>query len=302
MNMLQCIAWLGYRRFRLLKYSLLGRNPLNRKDSVLPLRDEWASVKGLLKANQKRPTFTETDAEERCRWETSAGAFWMPRGSKADFIGMLAAEIDSNVYTIDGIEPLGPASVVLDCGANVGFFSRHALKAGAGKVVAFEPSPETAFCLRRNLAPELASGRAIVVEKGLWDSETELSFSAAVKVNPGSHHVVEGSTGDTVISVTTIDRAVEELGLSQVNYIKMDIEGSELRALRGAQNTIRRHRPVCSIATEHTDDLFANAEAVIQAMRAIDSHYRYICTEAHAYVSPSRGKVLTPYAMLFTAT
>ena len=79
----------------------------------------------------------------------------------------------------------------------------------------------------------------------------------------------------------------------------MDIEGSELRAIAGGKKTMREYTPTCSIATEHTDDLFANAAAVIDAMKAIDSRYHYVCTEAHGYVSPSRGDVLTPYALLF---
>jgi FkbM family methyltransferase len=302
MTTLYSLAWLAYRRLRALEYSILGRNPLCRGKGALGLAEEWASVRGLLLAKQSPSTILETDAEGHTLWKTAAGSFWTPRGADSHFVGMLAAEILANVYSIGGVETLGSSSVVLDCGANVGCFSRHALNKGAGLVVAFEPSPETALCLRRNLAPEIESGRAVVIQKGLWDSETTLSFRADNKSNPGSHHVMEGPPGDTSISVTTIDEVVKALALPKTSYIKMDIEGSELRAIQGGQNTIRQHRPVVSIATEHTDDLFANAVAVLEAMRSLNPSYGYVCTEAHVYKSPSRGKLLTPYALLFSVT
>ena len=45
--------------------------------------------------------------------------------------------------------------------------------------------------------------------------------------------------------------------------------------------------------------MFANTQAVIDVVRAIDPFYRYVVAEAHPYKSPSRGLVLTPYSLLF---
>ncbi|MCX7824006.1 MAG: FkbM family methyltransferase, partial [Verrucomicrobiae bacterium] len=46
------------------------------------------------------------------------------------------------------------------------------------------------------------------------------------------------------VPLTTIDKLVGELGLERVDFIKMDIEGCEGRALRGMLGLLRRHRPV----------------------------------------------------------
>ena len=52
----------------------------------------------------------------------------------------------------NGWQGVQAGDIVLDCGANLGTFSRHALNMGARMVVAVEPGPETAKCLVRTFA------------------------------------------------------------------------------------------------------------------------------------------------------
>ena len=67
---------------------------------------------------------------------------------------------------------------------------------------------------------------------------------------------IESSGESTMVEVplTTIDILVADLGIERVDFIKMDIEGAERNALRGAVQTIRKHRPRLSIATENLPD------------------------------------------------
>ena len=67
-----------------------------------------------------------------------------------------------------------PGDVVLDCGANVGVYTRHALEAGARLVVAIDPAPENIECLRRNFSEEIKAGRVVVYPKGVWDKDEVL--------------------------------------------------------------------------------------------------------------------------------
>jgi FkbM family methyltransferase len=290
------LAWMMFRVARRALYSVAGKNPVVRGPHAPTISEEWKSVRGLKNAQRVRPALIDTDSGGLCLWNTPLGDMWLPPGAAEDYVGMLSGEMQANVYSL-----IESDKILLDCGANVGFFSRYAFLRGARKVIAFEPSPGNAACLRKNFAPEIAAGRFVLVEKGVWDADAILSFSNSNTVNPGSHHLSEDGQGDLQVPVTSIDRVMEALGLTQLDYIKMDVEGAEVRALKGAERTIRSFRPRLCVATEHTDDLFANALAVIDLIQKMDTSYGYVCTESHGYQSPSHGRVLTPYSVLFRA-
>jgi FkbM family methyltransferase len=291
--------WLLYRRARQLSYTLAGRNPLPGLAEPLSWSLEWQSVRGLKRALAAPPRKAESDADGSLLWHTLLGPFWTPPGAGSDYVGRLAAEMLSNVYDLNSLKTKSQDPVILDCGANVGFFTRFALRAGSRQVFAFEPSPGNVACLRRNLEKEIDAGEVVIIPKGVWDQETTLAFRTENKNNPGAHCVTEDGTGDLNVPVTSIDKACSKLGLSRVDYIKLDVEGAEVRAITGAERVIREYRPWLCVATEHTDDLFANSVDVIKAVRRIEPRYRCVCTEAHAYYSPSRGSLLTPYSLLF---
>jgi FkbM family methyltransferase len=290
--------WLAYRRARRLSYTLVGRNPLRVRAAPLSWRQELRSVRGLLRALTDPPYILKRE-DGRVLWRTVLGPMWTPPGAGPNYVGRLAAEMLANVYDLGTLRRRTSGPVVLDCGANVGFFTRLALQSGAAHVVAFEPSPGNLVCLRQNLETEIETGKVTIIEKGVWDSDAILSFSSSNKANPGAHHISVDGMGDSQIPVTAIDVVCERLNLTRVDYLKLDVEGSEVVAIRGAARVIRESHPVLCVATEHTDDVFANAVAVLETMREIDPSYRCVCTEAHIYSSPSRGSVLTPYSLLF---
>ncbi len=191
------------------------------------------------------------DANGLALFDTANGPFWAPKrntGSLPQVIG----EVDSDVYTTEE-HPLPPNAVVLDCGANVGVFTRHVLSEGASKVVAIEIAPENIECLRRNFAKEIAAGKVIVYPKGVWDKDDTLTLTVYDN-DSGSNTVAlhpANSEPGPKVPLTTIDKIVAELKLDRVDFIKMDIEGSERRALRGGIETIRRFRPHMAISVEH---------------------------------------------------
>lgn len=188
---------------------------------------------------------------------------------------------------------------LLDAGANIGVFARWALLGGVRRVICFEPSPQNADCLRRNLAVGMRNHRVQVIQKGLWDSTKGISFRTTIPNNPGAHHIVEDGSGDLTIPVTSLDEICAELDLERIDYIKMDVEGAEQQVLAGASKTISCFHPQLCVATEHTADLFFNAQAVVSQIMGLNAGYRYRVNEVHGYVSPSRGSVLTPYSILF---
>jgi FkbM family methyltransferase len=189
------------------------------------------------------------------QWETPHGNFWAPPDTSVPFL--LSEQIHGFYGT--GARRVQPGDVVLDCGANIGAFVWEALRAGASKVVAIEPSERNVESLRRNFGKEIEAGRVIVYPKGVWHQDETLTFhvfgNSALDSIVMTNRVEENKTPRKVsIEVTTIDRIVTELELDRVDFIKMDVEGAERKALDGARATIMRFAPRMSVATENLAD------------------------------------------------
>lgn len=247
-------AYTNYSPFRVLALYFLGKSPecplVNAVKSEDNLNRQIAYKDRILKASKR----LEEDPKGYHHWDTPKGQFWIPQGS--DYVlPYNLAEQERKIY---GTGEAGPrkGDVVLDCGANVGVTLREELAAGAEKVVAIEPAPENLECLRRNFPAEIAAGRVVIYAKGVWDQETVLTFKVDPKNSAADSFVMplEGAVNIERMPVTTIDRIVAELNLPRVDYIKMDIEGSELKALAGAAGTLKRFKPRVSIAAYHGPD------------------------------------------------
>ena len=208
-------------------------------------------------------------------WETALGAYWVPAASD----NALQYDLGEQMRDIYGKGPTGvhQGDVVLDCGANVGVFTKKAIALGARLVVAIEPAPENLECLRRNLATEIAGGRVILYPKGVWDREDVLTMHID-RENSAADSFVRKLAGDQFteqkLPVTTVDHLVRELKLPEVNFIKMDIEGSEQKALAGARDTIARFRPRMAICTYHMPDDPVNVPKIVGQAK---SDYRTEC-------------------------
>ena len=104
-------------------------------------------------------------------FHTAYGDWW----TGSDDVAFLLAEQKSGFYRREG-HFVRKGDVVLDCGANIGTFTREALDAGASHVVAIEPGPVQVACLRRNVAREIAEGRVTIYPKAVWDRDDTLSM------------------------------------------------------------------------------------------------------------------------------
>ena len=117
------------------------------------------------------------------------------------------------------------------------------------KVIAFEPDADNFKALSKR-----GFENADYINQGVWDCSTRLSFSGGDA--QGSHL---SEDGDQTVAVTSIDETVHE----KVAFIKMDVEGSELKALEGARHTIERDLPILTISAYHRQtDLFELVEEI----------------------------------------
>jgi FkbM family methyltransferase len=228
----------------------------------------------------------ETDAAGFRQWETPRGRFWIPSGNDYGLPYNLSEQANA-IYGV-GEQAVRTNDIVLDCGANVGVYTRVALDAGARLVVAIEPAPENVECLRRNLAAEIAAGRVIIYEKGVWDKDDFLTINVAPGNQAADSFVIstkDFQTGQR-LPLTTIDKLTAELKLERVDYIKMDIEGAEQRAILGARETLRRFRPRLSLSSYHLPE---DPHKIPQLVRDAWPGYRMECgpcTYANGNIRP----------------
>jgi FkbM family methyltransferase len=282
-------------------FTLADINPLCASRDEAILYAKAAKFYPMYGAIGKSIRMIETDSEGRMLWQTPLGVFWIPKGASREWLIALIGEQLQNAYGYE--EKSGTnGAVVLDCGANVGDFSRLALNNGASKVIAIEPSPDTAVCLRRNLADAISDGRVVVCENGVWDCDVKLYLETEDAKIPGSHHVRASPDlprSGAWVNLTTIDTIVDELKLERVDFIKMDVEGAEQKALLGGARSIGQHRPRLAIATEHTDDRLANSTAVLRILKKMQPDYVSKSVSSVIVSLPTRGYFVVPEIIFF---
>jgi FkbM family methyltransferase len=154
-------------------------------------------------------------------------------------------------------DELRPGDVVLDAGAHVGV---HALTAarrlralGAGRVIAFEPTPDSATTVR---AAAGANGLAVeVVESALGEADGEIELRGDPRYSPHDAGVrSQFGDGDVVARapVTTFDARAASERLDRLDVVKLDIEGAEILALRGCARRCAACVRVCSRSKSRT--------------------------------------------------
>ena len=186
--------------------------------------------------------------------------------------GLVCEIRDQRIYE-SGEVVIRPGDTVIDCGAHVGVFSRYALRRGAGRVIAIEPAPQNLTALETNFAEEISAGRVSVVRAGVWDENTRLTLfhsDEALAMNSFLERP-PNTTKLEAVQVFPLDEIVEQLELRRVDFIKMDIEGSERRTLRGASRTIARFKPRMALCSYHSAD---DAKVIPAIVKGIEPGYQ----------------------------
>lgn len=133
----------------------------------------------------------------------------------------------------------------VDVGANIGLISIFvAFKFPKATVHAFEAHPETLEIFRENLAInglEQVNSHAFA----LGSEEAKAMIYADQEQNRGGASLLTPHANEDGIEIQV--RKLDDLELSEIEVIKLDVEGYELEVLKGAEQTIRRDRPMLII-------------------------------------------------------
>jgi FkbM family methyltransferase len=138
-------------------------------------------------------------------------------------------------------QEIKPGQVVVDIGANIGYYTLlFARQVGpTGKVIAFEPDPGNFQLLKKNVR---ANGyhNVVLMQKAVANRTGTMRLFVCSN-NQGDHRLYDSHDGRPTIDVetTTLDDALAR-ETRPVNFIKMDIQGSEPGALQGMQQTLQR--------------------------------------------------------------
>lgn len=166
-------------------------------------------------------TGSENDAGIIGELERSGGLY------QRDLVALLRRQLASDAVAVDGGAHIGVISVLL------------ASLCPGGHVYAFEPAPENLGHLERNL---VANGltNVTIERRALYrdDGEITLAFDEAY---PGGSHIGDGKTR---VGATRLDTWARAQGLDRLDLLKLDVEGAELAVLDGAEETLRRFKPL----------------------------------------------------------
>jgi len=158
--------------------------------------------------------------------------------------------------------------IVFDIGAYVGDTALWFSKAVGpqGRVYAFEPEPNNFEKLKANLERNKVTN-VIPLQLALSENEGEMQIASG----GGSSAITETADGASV-EVTTVDKFVEANKLPRVDFIKMDVEGHELKVLAGARETIKTVKPSLALSAYHRgDDLIELPKFLLE----LDPNYKF---------------------------
>ena len=162
---------------------------------------------------------------------------------------------EENQYFINDFFKYGKEEVLIDCGAYTGDTVESFLKLPDmeyKKIISFEPDAENYKILSKKFE---ANSKIEIINAGVFDRDGKISFSET-----GDSISCIQENGKSSINIRSIDSVCSK---DAATLIKMDIEGAELPALKGAKETILRCKPKLAICIYHSDqDMLSIAEYI----------------------------------------
>jgi FkbM family methyltransferase len=157
-----------------------------------------------------------------------------------------------------------PGMRFVDVGANKGDFSLLAASLGA-EVVCFEPEPSNCEWIRRSIALNRYSIRVLEAAASDQNGRAQLHLGS----KSGWHSLLHGLPNRACRAVEVETRTLDSIFDNQfVDVIKIDVEGAEMRVLRGAEATLRRNSKIVLLLDLHPQ-FGVNVKEVVAFLRGL---------------------------------
>lgn len=160
---------------------------------------------------------------------------------------------------------------VVDAGACFGMdtlkFSREV--GNEGKVICIEPNEDNLTYIRRIVRLHRLKN-VIIIPKALWSKKGKMKFY--YHISPGGHSLINKENIKKIVEteVDTLDNILKELKIDKVDFIKMDIEGAEIEALKGAKEILKNNDVKLAIASYHKVNGQPTYKTIIPMMRKME--------------------------------
>ncbi len=142
------------------------------------------------------------------------------------------------------LNSLCAGQIGFDIGAHRGYWSifYHKRLLPEGLIIAWEPHPKNYQKMLQNIAKNNICN-VIPLRLAAWRESTLLDFEEVSDLDIKSFVVKTKEDKKGRILATSVDKLVDSLGLPRLDWIKIDIEGAEVEALKGAMKTLSRYKP-----------------------------------------------------------
>ncbi len=166
-----------------------------------------------------------------------------------------------------------PEMIILDIGAHIGYYAKlfSKLAGKKGSICAFEPEEENFQLLKKNTG-NLENVR--IFKKAVSDKDGFIDFYRA-KNNTGHHSILSSEICQEKITVPALklDSFIKNENIKNVDLIKIDIEGGEPCAFRGAQNLLSQ--PHLTIIMEFAPDNFKNETEAVDFLKNLNVQFGF---------------------------
>ena len=181
-----------------------------------------------------------------------------------EFFGFYRNSVLFNQYNISQENIKG--KIVIDGGSNLGEFAIYCARLGAKKVYAFEPVTGTYDILVKNIKLNKLESKIIPIKKALGDKNEKVNISF-IQAGDGSANIDLNklATNSEIIEVAKLDDTIKKI--EKIGFIKLDIEGYEENALRGASKIIKRDKPILAFSAYHKNTDKTRLPAVVKSIR-----------------------------------
>ncbi len=178
-------------------------------------------------------------------------------------------------------QELEKGMVVLDIGANLGYYAllEASIVGEEGHVHALEPVRRnfdilvknidlncykniTAYC--KGVSSETGTSKIALTDASNWGCMLDMKGASISEYMKQKMHTLTRKMID--VDVVSLDDFLDNIGVNQVDFLRMDIEGYEVQAIKGMLNTLRNTPPPLKMFFEIHNKVFANPEAAIGSL------------------------------------